>query len=47
MLVSKGCCEACIVSAGICQAIQVAAGRALPKDVSKKTGKNISREQKI
>jgi len=33
MLVSKGCCEACIVPAGICKAIQVAAGLALPRDV--------------
>ncbi len=33
LLVSKGCCEACVVPIGICKAMQVAAGLALPRDV--------------
>ena len=39
LLVSKGCCEACVVPAGICKAMQVAAGLALPKDVIMKISK--------
>jgi hypothetical protein len=36
ILVTKGCCEACVVPAGICKAIQVAANLALPRDISMK-----------
>lgn len=36
ILVTKGCCEACIVPAGVCKAIYVAANLALPRDVSMK-----------
>ena len=39
ILVSKGCCEACVVPAGICKAVQVAANLALPKDVAIKIQK--------
>lgn len=36
ILVTKGCCEACVVPAGVCKAIHVAANLALPRDVSMK-----------
>ena len=36
ILVTKGCCEACVVPTGVCKAIQVAANLALPRDVSMK-----------
>jgi len=36
ILVTKGCCEACVVPAGVCKAILVAANLALPRDVSMK-----------
>jgi len=36
ILVTKGCCEACVVPAGVCKAIYVAANLALPRDVSMK-----------
>ena len=39
ILVTKGCCEACVVPAGVCKAIHVAANLALPRDVSMKIGK--------
>lgn len=39
-LVSKGCCEACVVPVAVCKAVQVAAGLALPKDVSMRMGSN-------
>ena len=34
ILVTKGCCGACIVPAGVCKAIYVAANLALPRDIS-------------
>jgi hypothetical protein len=34
LLMTKGCCEACVVPAAVCKAIHVAAGLALPKDVT-------------
>ena len=40
ILVTKGCCEACVVPAGVCKAIYVAANLALPRDVSMKIVKN-------
>ena len=36
ILVTKGCCEACVVPAGACKAMYVAANLALPRDVSMK-----------
>ena len=36
ILVTKGCCEACVVPAGVCKAIHVAANLALPRDISMK-----------
>jgi uncharacterized protein DUF6951 len=34
LLVTKGCCEACVVPVAVCKAIYVAAGLALPKNVT-------------
>ncbi len=36
ILVTKGCCEACVVPTGVCKAIHVAANLALPRDISMK-----------
>jgi len=33
LLITKGCCEACVVPDAICKAMYVAAGLALPKNV--------------
>ncbi len=34
LLVTKGCCEACVVPVAVCKAMYVAAGLALPKNVT-------------
>jgi len=34
LLMTKGCCEACVVPAAVCKAVHIAAGLALPKDVT-------------
>ena len=39
LLMSKGCCEACVVPVAVCKAMYVTAGLALPADVSLKITK--------
>jgi len=34
LLITKGCCEACVVPAAVCKTMHIAAGLALPKDVT-------------